>query len=795
MRGLDAGARVALNATRGARSRTPMKRGRSKGPRRVHALVLLALVVPGCATQPQAPAEPRYVTSAACASCHPSQYAAWSGSDHERAMQMATDSTVLGDFADASFAQFGVTTRFFRRNDGFFVNTEGPDSALADFEVRYTFGVRPLQQYLIELPRGRLQALPIAWDTRRGRWFSLYPGERIGPGDPLHWTGPYLNWNAQCAACHSTALRKNYDFETDAYATRWAELSVGCQACHGTGAAHVAWAGRQTMASRRDRDPGFPVKLRDSNNRTEVETCAPCHSRRQQIADAPEPGQPFLDDFIPSRLEEGLYFPDGQILDEVYVYGSFTQSKMYAAGVRCTDCHDPHSLRLVAEGNALCTRCHGETPDPRFPMLKAGRYDSPEHHFHAPGTPGAMCVDCHMPTRTYMVVDPRRDHGFKVPHPELSASLGTPNPCSTCHGKSSEWAAAEIRRRRGTPVPGEPVGVAFAGGRARAPKAVLALRQIAADSNTPAIVRATALDLLHDYGTGAGADEEVALRDPEPLVRVAAVRGAESMEPRRRLVLLTPLLDDSFRAIRMEAARALATVPRELFGPAQTAAFDRALGEYVAAQEFSSDTPAGLLNLGLVHEAQGRDSLAESSYRAALSKDRTYRPARFNLVHLYNRTQRNPAAERTLREGLAWTPDDGEMRYSLGLLLAEDARYVESAAELGRAAALFPDRARVALNHGLALQHLGRMNEAERELRRALVLEATNPDVLEALSVLHLQERRWDEAKRDAERILDIDPADPRGRRLIEQAEAGRHASTGATRRTLIPPRKSTRDE
>ena len=168
-------------------------------------------------------------------------------------MQVASDTTVLGDFRDRTFTHHGRTTRFFRRQGGFFVRTEGPDGREQDFAVTHTFGVHPLQQYLVALPGGRLQALGIAWDTRRQeeggqRWYALYPDNPPRPGESIHWTGRDQNWNFMCAGCHSTGVVKNYDPASDRYRTRWAEISVGCEACHGPGAAHVAWAGAKGRA-------------------------------------------------------------------------------------------------------------------------------------------------------------------------------------------------------------------------------------------------------------------------------------------------------------------------------------------------------------------------------------------------------------------------------------------------------------------------------------------------------------------------------------------------------------------
>ena len=265
-----------------------------------------------------------------------------------------------------------------------------------DFQVLYTFGVAPLQQYLIGLPGGRLQAFGIAWDARPAsdggqRWYHLYPDRKLAAGDPLHWTGIDQNWNYQCAFCHSTNLQKNYDAATTQFKTTWSEISVGCEACHGPGSRHLDWA-TKTVDGKRVDDPGkgFAFTLDErpgvswrtgldgylsrSVPRTEdkvVHVCAACHSRRQQFSSDPLAVSKFFDAFRPSLLAADLYHSDGQQRDEVYNYGSFLQSRMHAAGVTCSDCHNPHSGALRHEGNATCTQCHASE-----------RFDAPAHHHH-----------------------------------------------------------------------------------------------------------------------------------------------------------------------------------------------------------------------------------------------------------------------------------------------------------------------------------------------------------------------------------------------------------------------------
>ena len=732
-----------------------------------------------------------YVDDATCADCHAPEHAAWSGSHHDLAMQEATAETVLGDFDDATFTHFGVTSRFFMRDGRFLVNTEGPDGRLADFELAYTFGVEPLQQYLAPFPGGRLQSLTIAWDTERGAWIHLYPDEPIPPGDPLHWTGRYQRWNVMCAECHSTHLRPNYDVDSDTYRTTWAAIDIGCQACHGPGASHVDWARAAPQeiaalpppsgASRSAVSDDLPRRAAlglgsdlGASANAELRACAGCHSRRQRLTAVDRHARPFLDDFLPARLDEELYFPDGQIRDEVYVWGSFVQSRMHAAGVRCSDCHDPHRLGVRAEGDAVCLQCHRQTPVERFPTLRPGRYATPDHHFHPPDSVGARCVSCHMPARTYMQVDPRRDHGFRIPRPDLSVALGTPNACTQCHDdRPADWAADQVAEwwgKRPEPHFAEALAAAWAGSReAEAP-----LLAVAGDSALPAIVRATALEALRAYGPEALRAVEAAADDPDPLVRASAAGGLGRLPPQRRAAVLAPLLDDPIRAVRIEAARALAAVPRSMLADARRAAFEAARAELVDARTAAADRPEAHLNLGILAAGEGRSEAAEAAYRTALRLDPFFLPVRFNLATLLNRQGRNAEAESVLRDGIDRVPDDGELHYSLGLLLAEEQRLDEAAESLGRAVALIPDRVRVAYNHGLALETLGRPAAAETAFLEASRRDAEDPDVLLALARILLRQGELERAQDYARQLIAVDPGSPAAQRMANEIQLRR---------------------
>jgi predicted CXXCH cytochrome family protein len=720
------------------------------------------------AAAPESVPPATYVGASACARCHAEESAAWRGSQHALAMQEANARSVLGDFNDAEFTRAGITSRFYRRDDGFYVRTDGPDGKPADYRIKYTFGVSPLQQYLVEFPDGRLQALPIAWDSRPAaqggqRWFHLYPDEKITHDDELHWTRPAQNWNFMCADCHSTAVRKNYDPANNRFHTQWAELDVACEACHGPGSRHLVWAqAKQAGKTWQDDDKGLTVRLDERRDVTwtvdpatgrpvrskprqserELEVCAQCHARRSQIAEGYTPGRPFLDYYRPALLDPPLYYPDGQQRGEVYKWGSFLQSRMYAKGVTCGDCHDPHSGKLRAQGNAVCTACHQQD-----------KYDTPAHHHHPTDSAGAACAACHMPTTTYMVIDPRHDHSLRVPRPDQSVAFGTPNPCTGCHAdRDAHWAAEQVKTWYGHDPQGyQQYAAAFAAAAAGSRDAGTLLRGVAADAAQPSIARATALANLDPAGRPASLETLAAdLGADDPLLRFGALQALERAPLEARLALAAPLLSDPLRVVRSEAASVLAPAPEDRLDAAQRAAFERAGAEYVETQRYNADRPEARVNLGTYYGSQGDARGAEEEFRAALRLDPGFVPGYVNLADLYRATRRDAEGERTLRAGLERVPQNAALHHALGLALVRLQRMDEALAELKRAATLDPGDARFAYVYAVALHSTGDAPEAIATLERALADHPDDPDIRQALAAFRAE--RGDAARDSVQR-------------------------------------------
>ncbi|HXV77421.1 MAG TPA: tetratricopeptide repeat protein [Candidatus Polarisedimenticolaceae bacterium] len=719
----------------------------------------IGAVACGKPVAPVAPAEPGYVGVAACVPCHRQQVEAWRGSHHDLAMQPATGETVLGDFDGASVAAHGVGSTFFTEDGQYRVRTDGPDGAPATFRVAYTFGVTPLQQYLIEMPGGRYQALGLAWDARPAgeggqRWFHLYPADARDHREPLHWTGPQQNWNYMCAECHSTALARNYAPAEDRFDTTWSEVDVSCEACHGPASLHVDWVERDAAARGRDAGRGLVAGLRSTDggrwvfdgarptarrsvprsSDAELETCARCHSRRGWVWEDYLPGRPLADTHRVALLEQGLYQPDGQILDEVYEYGSFLQSRMHAEGVTCSDCHDPHSARLVLDGNALCSTCHAPAT-----------FDTPEHHHHAQGRAGTRCVDCHMPERKFMIIDPRRDHGFRVPRPDLSVALGVSNACNDCHAeRSPRWAATTVAGWFPEGRSGRfHYGTALHAARIGHPDGPALLRRVVGDPAQPAIVRATALaemwrapvrDLAAVLGRAAA--------DADPLVRRVVAELAGEIDPDAGAALAAGLLDDPVRTVRLAAAASLAGTAADRLDADRRLALDRAIAEYRESLEFDRFRAEAQLNLGNLERQLGHAAEAEAAYRRAHAADPSFAPAQINLADLLASLGRNTEGVSLLREAASEWPDSAELHHALGLALARERRNAEALEHLRRAASLLPGSPRFAFVYGVALHDTGDLAGALEVLRAAAELHPHDREIRRALEIYDAERGR-----------------------------------------------------
>lgn len=677
----------------------------------------------------------QYVGSQVCGECHQQALSQWQNSHHAWAMREPSAKTVKADFS-APPLTINDRTLSFSQADGYRIRLDDAQGQIKDFRVAYTFGISPLQQYLTDMGQGRLQALPVVWDTRSNSegWYHLQP-DSVGKGeDVLHWTSGGQNWNHMCADCHSTRVNKAFDAQSDSYQTHFAEVSVGCEACHGPGKSHS------------EAPHQFAVVALD-NPQIRQDVCASCHSRRSQVAENFVAGSRLLDHYEPSLLDQGLYFADGQILDEVFVYGSFAQSKMHAAGVSCGDCHAPHSGELLRSGNEVCTACHSPTGYSRYPGLRSKVYDSPEHHFHGaaeargqtqPAGSGTACVDCHMTARTYMGIDQRRDHSFRIPRPDLSVDFDVPNACGNCHQDyGDEWAVKQITAHTGR-EPDPHFVSAFAPAREGKRRAHAGIRKLLKTDGQPGIVRATALSLLGQYDAGAP-ELRLGLTDPDPLVRLGALRGVAASAAGQWRVLI-PSLEDPLRVIRFAAVTALLPAYQQLGGEAR-AKMDVATDEYLAYLGANTDRAEALTSRALVRVAKGDVSSAERDLKLALQRNSAWIPGLVNLADVYRVSGRDLQAGELLARALELAPEASQVRVARALWLVRQGNLAGAIDVLGEG---YKARQEPASGYvyAVALNSAGQSSKALQVIDDLLASDLHTPQLLQ-LGMSLANKGRW----------------------------------------------------
>lgn len=711
----------------------------------------------GALAQSVEPVLPGHVDAAVCGDCHQDAYENWRDSHHGWAMREPDEQNVLGDFSDVQFEHKGVMSRFFTDQNRYYVETLGADGRINDFEIRYTVGVEPLQQYLIELEDGKLQTFDVAWDTENEQWFHVFPDQPNVPGDGLHWTGPYKSWQSRCAECHQTTFEKNYDPTTKSYASSWKELTVACASCHGAGEAHVEWArAPETFSAARylgvDKI-GIANPQLTENAGAEVQTCARCHSRREPFgADSPKPGEALADHYNLALLRPGLYHADGQIEDEVYVLGSFLQSKMNARGVSCSNCHEPHSAELKVQGNGLCTQCHNPAGNDDFPTLKKAEYDTVAHSNHLAGSDGALCVSCHMPEKTYMRVDPRRDHSFRVPRPDLSLKTGAPNACTTCHaGETSGWAADQVKRwfpggRSGSPHFSE----IFTDARLQpfGEETRRGLINIANDAGQPPIIRATALSHLRLNITLADLGGLIPLLQAEdPLIRAAAVQLFRGASEDLRFEHLLPMLDDPVKSVRLATIREFLDVSPDRYPAKAGQQAGAVMREYQASLLAKADMPETQLMLGGLAMTMRNFRAAEAAFREALVMDPQLQQAWLTLARIQLAQSRLPAARKTLIGALEALPDTVLFLRMLGSVSMQLRQPTAAVQVLTRAVDQLKNDPSLWVELGNAQLQAGAHLAAIKSLAKARQFEPDNLDAIYLTAHAYLASGNHDKAR------------------------------------------------
>jgi tetratricopeptide (TPR) repeat protein len=698
----------------------------------------------------------QYIGATECKKCHTQEYNDWQQSDHFVAMQPANDTTVLGDFNNSTYTADGVTNRFFKKDGKFFISTQGEDGANHDYQILYTFGVFPLQQYLVAFSGGRLQSTRASWDVRNQKWFHQYGKQKIYPHDWLHWTGNSQNWNTMCASCHSTNLQKNYDFAKDAYNTTWSELNVSCESCHGPGSKHLAIVqSTDSKSSDHLHNLGLWYGSR-TTSQLQLNTCAPCHARKTEINAHRLHTNEIMDDYIPQIISDEAYFADGQIKEEDYEYGSFAQSKMFHNNVQCSNCHNPHSGKLVLTGNALCKSCH----DPK--------YDTQQHHLHTANTEGSQCINCHMPTRTYMGVDQRRDHSFRIPRPDQSVLYNTPNACTNCHtDKTNAWAAKVVKDTYG-PTRAYHFSDDLLPGSKLTNNSEKHLVKLLGDTSQPEIARATSAYYLSNFQTPNATQALLkALHDKKSLVRYHSLRSLNYFSPEVWLLEAQTCLTDKVKAVRIAAADLFHKLPSNSIPNNAKEAYKTADTENKNYLEYQTDFSVGNIMLA-DYELQGNDQKnAIIHYIRGLKKDSMMNYARLNLSAAYSAIGNNKEAMKTLNEAASIDPLNDQIYYNMGLLNYELQNTQNAIDNFKRAIQLGSTNAGVYYNYGLLLQQQQKWKESEQVLLLGYKISPQAANINYALAYLYLQQNLPHKAKKHAYVLQQIDPTNPNYQQLL----------------------------
>ena len=650
----------------------------------------------------------------ACLACHKEHVQNFANSHHAQAMKEANSKTVLGDFNNATFNYNGIISTFFKKGEKFMITTDDENGTLQDYEIAYTFGVYPLQQYMIKFPKGKVQVLDIAWDSRDQkeggqRWFHLHPDDNVTAQDVLHWTGPNLNWNFMCADCHSTNLQKNYDIKTKSFHTTYDNITLTCASCHGNGAEHLEWAKNPKVFKGKNKygllidlkknkwniDPKSGKATLDGKiDRREVEMCAQCHARRAQLDNSYKPGEKFDAHYLLSQLGESLYFSNGAIKDEVYEYGSFKQSKMYEAGVTCSDCHDVHSLSRDTLNDTVCFKCH-----------QASTYTSTKHHFHQENARGASCISCHMPSRTYMGVDERNDHSFRLPRPDLSVGTDNPNACNQCHtDKDAQWANDVMVKWYGkVPVGKQNFAHALDALHTSSQNAPQSLYEVLMGSQ-PNIAKATAIAYLGNYPSQQTYTTTLQmLRNSDSDIRLSALQALEAFPAQMRVQETIKVLDDEAKMVRIEAAKQLSILPKGELDAVTAAKLSKGIEEYRQTLLFNADRPESQTALGTLYANLGEPEKAKAAFEEALRIQKAYTPATINYVHFLQNTNQEDEAFSILLNGLKNSSEQSELHYALGLWYVRHHDTTKALEALGRAANLDKDNAQFQYVYAVAL--------------------------------------------------------------------------------------------
>lgn len=700
------------------------------------------------------PDDPRYAGSQSCRECHGKFYELWSSSHHGLAMQPFTAELARTKLTAPTESVAIKPYRYRADPAAAAVHEEGPDGR-KKYAIEHTLGGKNVFYFLTPLERGRLQVLPLAYDVNRKEWFDT-AGSALrhfanAPDTPLHWKDPAYTFNTSCFNCHVSQLTKNFDPKSDSYQTKWGEPGINCETCHGPSAEHVRLA--------RNLKPGEPMKdpkLIVTGALTPAQRnamCGACHAKLAPLTSNFTPGDRFFDHFAMTTLEDRDFHPDGRDLGENFTMTTWGLSRCAQAGkLDCVHCHTSSGRYKFRTGdpNAACLPCHAE----RVKTVA-------QHSHHAADSKGSQCIACHMPMTEFARMR-RSDHSMRPPTPATTIAHKSPNACNLCHGEETpSWAdkyvrewhkddyQAPILRRAGM------VDAARKGDWSKLGEIVKYL----SSPDREEIWAASLLRLLR------GCPEETkwpavlaCLTDKSPLVRSAAV---ETMGDQPRPPFVPALLGatrDDFRLVRVQAAAALASLPRESLSAADRTAVEAATSEYLASLRCRPDDYASRYNLGNFYLGRGEVKTAIEEFDASLHLQPQNVAPFANRALAYAALGQNDKAEQSLRGALALEPGNPAVNLNLGMLLAELGRTADAEQAFRTAFKSDPRSAAAAFNLGVMLSK-ERPAESLEWCRKAATLQPGDARYGYTLGYFLLMQQKVDDAVTELERVIRLRPS------------------------------------
>lgn len=661
-----------------------------------------------------------------CAKCHEHEHyicAAPGKAAHHTLANRALPSKIDDRAFDSrEFVHSGVKYLFYKEGGECKVSAEDLKSGKKSFyTAKMAIGLDPLIQYVVEGKNGAYQVLSAAYDPKKDEFFDVFNNEPRAPGDWGHWLSGGMNWNSNCAYCHTTDFRKNFKVGDNSYHSGFSAHGVSCLQCHDALPKDCKHSELSELAER----PSPAERMY---------ACAVCHSRREQLKDEKfKAGSDFYDYFRPILpVQDGIYYPDGKVRDENFMFSSFMMCRQYQAGLTCLDCHDRHALKTVrpVDKNELCLNCHA----PAARNFKNAPTIIPEAHSFHKGNDGNLCINCHMPKTIYMARDSRYDHGFTSPDPVLTREAGVPNACSQCHekidagkpGRNLDWLIENFEKWYGSErflrkrARSMAVARAHAGDVSEALKAEL-LKALEREDNDA--WKSALLSLLTPW-SGDAAVSETAVRylaDKSPLVRSSAVGLLNGQTDSEKLSELA--LNDPSALVRIDSAFSLGKAI-----PKNSAAYSE-LKEYL---NFNSDRPFGALKHADFELRAGNPKNAKKLAESALEMERN-NPAIDREVGII--LFRGGFAEdslKILKNAAQKYPENADVSYALALLHAELGDAGSALAELERTVRIDPGFVRAWYNLSIAQLQSGKLDGALKSIDTAIRL---SPDSAELYNV------------------------------------------------------------